>query len=434
MTKPENNSDIKQKHQLIRFCLYGFLKNQLYFESFLILAFLEKGLNFLQIGVLISFRAISVNIVEIPSGAAADVWGRRRSMIVSMLGYIVSFAIFALAEKYWIFFVAMAFFAVGDAFRTGTHKAMIFDWLHHFGREKEKTQIYGFTRSWSKIGSALSVLVAAIIVISTDSYVWIFWLSIIPYLFNIINFSFYPKFLDGHSGKSVNIGEVLATLRSGLALCFKKRSLRNLIFENICFEGFYSSAKEYLQPLLKSAALALPIMLSYSGRTRTAILIAVTYAILNILSSVASRQSHKIAKFAGSEYKLSIFILLLGALCYSLSGLGSYGNIIILPIIGFVLLSLLLNIWKPVFVSRFYDLADQKTAATTLSISNQSKSLAVVVIAPLLGWTVDSLSASNNLLYALWPIAATGILFSMLGLAFHFATGKGHHDNKTMSV
>ncbi len=422
MGQETHSNQTKQKHQLMRFCLYGFLKNQLYFDSFLILAFLEKGLSFLQIGVLISFRAISVNIIEIPSGAAADLWGRRRSMMVSMIGYIASFAIFALAESYWIFFAAMAFFAIGEAFRTGTHKAMIFDWLHHFKREKEKTKIYGFTRSWSKIGSALSVIIAAIIVISTNSYVWIFWLSIIPYLLNIINFSFYPKFLDGSSDARVNTKQITATVRSGIALCFKKRSLRNLILENICFEGFYSSAKEYLQPLIKSVALALPIMLSYSGKTRTAILIAVTYATLNILSSVASRQSHKIAKFAGSEYKLSLFILLLGAICYTLVGLGTFAEILIFPIIGFVALSLLLNIWKPVFVSRFYDLADKKTAATTLSISNQSKTFAVVITAPLLGWTVDSLSTSNNLLYALWPVAAAGVAFSLLGLIFHFAT------------
>ena len=412
----------QQKHQLMRFCLYGFLKNQLYFESFLILAFLEKGLSFLQIGILISFRAVSVNIVEIPSGAAADVWGRKRSMVLSMLAYICSFAIFALAENYWVYFSAMAFFAIGDAFRTGTHKAMIFDWLHHFGRENEKTAIYGLTRSWSKIGSAVSVIFAAVIVISTNSYAWIFWFSILPYLMNIINFAFYPRFLDGHSEKLRNKKQVIKTLKSGLALCLKKRTLRSLILENICFEGFYSSAKEYLQPLLKSAAVALPVMLSFSGRTRTAVLVAITYAVLNILSSVASRQSHKIAKLAGSEYKLSILILLAGALSYLLVALGAFGDLIILPIAAFLFLSLLLNVWKPVFVSRFYDLADKQTAATTLSISNQSKSLAVVLIAPLLGWMVDTLSTSNTLLYSLWPIAAAGLLFSLLGLLFHFVS------------
>jgi hypothetical protein len=43
--------------QLIRFCLCGFLKNQLYLEPLLILAFREKGLSFTAIGSLIAFGA-----------------------------------------------------------------------------------------------------------------------------------------------------------------------------------------------------------------------------------------------------------------------------------------------------------------------------------------------------------------------------------------
>ena len=54
---------------LARFSLYGFLKNQRYFEPFLVLAFLEKGLSFLDIGLLVAFREATVIAFEIPSGA-----------------------------------------------------------------------------------------------------------------------------------------------------------------------------------------------------------------------------------------------------------------------------------------------------------------------------------------------------------------------------
>lgn len=149
---------------LIRFSLYGFLKNQRYYEPFLILAFLEKGLSFFVIGVLISFREICVNLFEVLSGAAVDLYGRRRSMVLSFSSYIVSFLIFAASSELWTLFAAMLFFALGEAFRTGTHKAMIFDWLEEQGRGNEKARIYGVTSSWSQIGSAVSVLIAALIV------------------------------------------------------------------------------------------------------------------------------------------------------------------------------------------------------------------------------------------------------------------------------
>ena len=60
---------------LARFCLYGFIKNQKYYEPFLYLAFLEKGLSFTAIGLLIGFRAVCTNLMEVPTGAMADALG-----------------------------------------------------------------------------------------------------------------------------------------------------------------------------------------------------------------------------------------------------------------------------------------------------------------------------------------------------------------------
>ncbi|KKK54961.1 hypothetical protein LCGC14_3079390, partial [marine sediment metagenome] len=173
---------------LFRFCLYGFLKNQQYFAPFLILAFRQKQLSFTMIGLLIGFREVCINFMEIPTGAIADVLGRRASMICSFLAYIGAFAIFAMSQRFVSLFVAMFFFSVGEAFRTGTHKAMIFAWLEHHGRENEKIKVYGYTRSWSKIGSAVSVIAAAAMVFFLEQYRWVFLFSIAPYLLNIINF------------------------------------------------------------------------------------------------------------------------------------------------------------------------------------------------------------------------------------------------------
>ena len=84
----------------------------------------------------------------------------------------------------------------------------------------------------------------------------------------------------------------------------------------------------------------------------------------------------------------------------------------------------MLNIWKPIFVSRFYDLANKKTAATTLSISNQSKTLSVAVLAPLQGWVVDKIASTGSPIQILWPVAAVGIVFSILGIIVHHMPSK----------
>ena len=76
-----------------RFCLYGFLKNQQYYDPFLILAFRQMELSFFMIGVLVAFRHLICNLMEIPSGAIADLYGRRKSMILRALALELGFAI-----------------------------------------------------------------------------------------------------------------------------------------------------------------------------------------------------------------------------------------------------------------------------------------------------------------------------------------------------
>jgi MFS family permease len=418
-------ADAAQGRQLFRFCLYGFLKNLQFFEPFLILAFRDRGFSFSAIGILIAFRAICVNILEIPSGALADVMGRRRSMIVSMIAYIASFIVFAMAGAYWAFFPAMLLFAVGDAFRTGTHKAMIFDWLTRQGRTEEKSRIYGLTRSWSKQGSALNCIVAAAILIATKDYRWVFLLATVPYVFNVINFMMYPAYLDGERDRKKSVG---GTLKSALGQSFSRQGLRNLIVENICYEGFFSTIKEFLQPTLKAVALSLPFFVAWSHDERTAVLVAIVYMILNQLSSLASRQSHRAVKAAGGEARLATRLWWIGLLLYVLIGAGFVFEWGVLAVSGFVVLAVVFNIWKPVLVARFHDRADLDTAATTLSVANQGKSLAVVVLAPLLGWAVDwvagpGLGADSVGLFALWPVAAAGAIAAAAGLIVN-ARGK----------
>ncbi len=406
---------------LRRFSLYGFLKNQQYYEPFLVLAFLEKGLSFFQIGILIAFRELCVNLMEIPSGALADLYGRRRSMMISFTAYIVSFAIFGLSNVFWQLFAAMFFFAIGEAFRTGTHKAMIFTWLRLQGRIDEKTKVYGYTRSWAKIGSAVSVILAAMFVIVSNNYTSIFYFSIIPYALGLINFMGDPKELEGKPYGDVSFKKVLKHLWDALSISVKQKSLRRLMLESMGFEGVFKASKDYLQPILKSAAIAVPIGIMLNETQRSAVLIGAVYFILHIASAYASRKSHKICDYTGDEERAARCLWGAGFLLYAALLPLLYFKLYPLVITGFVLLYLIQNFWRPILISRFDEHASETQGATVLSIQSQAQSVSIMIIAPILGLAVDYLKRGN---YGgeFWPIGAFGASVALL--AFLTAEGK----------
>jgi MFS family permease len=186
---------IKDK-QYFKFCTYGFLKNFRFFDAFFILFFLDKGLLYTEIGVLYAIREIIINLFEIPSGIIADAYGRKKSLIGSLLLYIFSFAVFYSAHDFWLFMIAFVLYGIGDAFRSGTHKGMIMDYLKINHWQDKNIDYYGHTRSWSQFGSAISSLIAGLIVFYSGNYHYIFLFSIIPYLLNLFLIMSYPDELN----------------------------------------------------------------------------------------------------------------------------------------------------------------------------------------------------------------------------------------------
>jgi len=400
---------------LRRFALYGFLKNQRYFEPFIILFFLQRGLSFTEIGFLIAIRELCINLMEVPSGAVADLFGRRKSMMLSFAAYIASFVVFGFARLYWQFVIAMFLFAVGEAFRTGTHKAMIFTWLRNQDRLDEKTKVYGYTRSWSKIGSAVSTVVAVAIVFALKDYSWVFWLAVVPYALGLINFLGYPSTLEGSPATRVCVSSVGRHLWTCARNTVAIPSLRRLVLESMTFEGVFKAFEDYLQPVVRNAALLLPVLVGLAAERRTALLIGAVYVVLYLGSAIASRKAHVWTTRAGSDERGIRALWVLAAVAYvSLIPL-LYYELYYVAIAGFVLLGLAQNVWRPIQVSRFEGFAGEREGATVLSIESQAKSLSTMVVAPVLGATVD-LARLHCTGGEFWPVASIAALVSVVML------------------
>ena len=399
---------------LVRFSLYGALKNQRYFEPFLLLAMLEVGLSFAVIGTLVALRELTTAVLEIPSGAIADVLGRRRSMVAAFVAYVVAYVVLGFANGVGGFALGMALIGFGDAFRTGTHKAMIFDWLAEQGRSDERVEVYGYTRSWSQIGSAVSIPIAAATVFLAESYQFVFWMAAVPAAVNVLNLATYPAALDG-SSESRSVGDVARHLWSSLKSVVRERALRRLLVEAAAFGGTYKVLKDYLQPVVATLAVSLPLLSALSDDRATATTVGVVYVALYSLSAVASRRAHRwVARFGDIEraawwlwvVTLVVYATLAPALAVGWSGAA---------VLGFVGLALLHNLFRPLLVSRIDEHGDRKAGATVLSVESQGTATTAIVLAPAIGFAVDAASTAGT---TLWPAAAIAGGIAALVLLF----------------
>lgn len=412
---PDTGAAFTRDLQYYKFCAYGFLKNLRFYEPFLMLFFLEKGLSYVQIGTLYAIREFMINVVEIPSGVLADALGRRLTMAVSFVAYIVAFLTFFQSTEYWTLAAAMVAYACGDAFRTGTHKAMIFDYLNSRNSQHLRAHYYGHTRSWSQRGSALSALIAAALVFRTGSYAPIFLFTIIPYALDLMLVMSYPKNLDGprHSSTRTVADEFAHVLRS-LKQSMRSPEMLRAIANQALYTGYYKACKDYLQPILRSLALSLPVFLTLAGEERTALLTGVVYSLLYILTSAASRRSGGLAdQFEGNPARPLNATLLAGVGFGIATGIAYLMGLPLPAVILYVGIYVLENLRKPMGIGYVTERMDKDSLASALSVESQVETLFAAGIALLLGLAATAFGLGIGLILVSVLCGVAGLIIRL---------------------
>jgi hypothetical protein len=294
-------------------------------------------------------------------------------------------------SSYGIFIAGMVLYALGDAFRTGTHKAMIFDYLKIHGWSDQKALYYGHTRSCSQFGSAISALVGGFMVFYSGNFRDIFLYSSIPYVLDLLLIASYPRSLDGMRSRfdgqrlKDNVRTVVKEFISAFRIPKLLKAAGNLSLHT----GYFSALKDYLQPVLQSLALSAPVFLFLADEQRTAVVVGLVYFVIYLLTSMASRWSGRFsARFRNAATPLNL-TLLLGLTSGLLSGLFYKVDWLVLSIALFVLIFLLENLRKPIGISRIAEIAQKDSLASILSAESQLHSLIAAVLAPVLGFFAD---------------------------------------------
>jgi len=361
----------------------------------LILFFREMGLSFLQIGTLISVREVATNFLELPTGIIADLYGRRLSMVLSMVSYLSSFIVFYFFPSFYVYMIAMIAFAFGEAFRTGTHKAMILEYLRINGMTDIKVHYYGATRAASQLGSAVNALIAAFLVFYSGSYKIVFLASVLPYAANLVNLMLYPKELDGE----LRSGEKRETIKAFLGIFRSGDALKGVLNSSL-YDAFFKVVKEYLQPILKALAFGLPIMIAFSAEQRTSVIVGVVYFVIYIATSYASKNAGRLSGKFGNEARALNYTYIFGAVLIIFSGIFQIFALQVLAVLTFFFLFILENFRRPINISYISDNIDHKTMASGLSVESQLKTLLMAIFAPLIGFMADKLGVGSAITIA----------------------------------
>ncbi|AIO18920.1 Major Facilitator Superfamily protein [Candidatus Izimaplasma bacterium HR1] len=377
---------IKKNTQIIKFGLYGLLKNLKFFEPFLWLYFLVNGLSLLEIGALYAIRETIVYIFEIPSGVLADRFGRKNELVLCFIFYIFSFVMFFFSNNFGLFIIAISLYGLGEAFRSGTHKAMIMQYLDENDLKESKSQVYGLTRSYSNVGSAISSITGIALVVFTPNLSYLFLIAIIPYIFDLGLILSYPKSLNKKLETEFKFTSFIKESISSVKYALTTRKLNAVILNSSSYNAIFKTIKDYIQPIFVGLGITLLLFSNFTIDENTKIYIGLIYFTAHFVNIFVTKNAYLLQKLFTKGSITSMMWILTGITCIVL---GLFMDNLFIVVFAFILFYVYLNVRKPYMVELIGNSTVNDKRASVLSIESQLTSLMIIILAPLAGFLSD---------------------------------------------
>jgi len=127
-----------------------------------------RGFSLTQVSGLEALFWVVIVFAEVPTGAVADRFGRRTSLMLSAASTTAAILVFGLATNYWIVLVSYVVWGFGLTFQSGADSALVFESLKAVGRERDYQRVAGVGWGIFSLGTLAGMLAGAPIAAATD--------------------------------------------------------------------------------------------------------------------------------------------------------------------------------------------------------------------------------------------------------------------------
>ena len=158
----------------------------------IVLFFQENGLSLQEVMILQASYSMMVAFMEIPSGYLADLFGRKKTLVIGTIFCFLGFALFGISFGFWEFLVAEILLGIGNSFISGSDSALLYDSLIACDEKKQYTKIEGRTYSIGNFSEAAAGITGGFLAEFSLRHPWYVQAAIaalaIPFAFSLINF------------------------------------------------------------------------------------------------------------------------------------------------------------------------------------------------------------------------------------------------------
>jgi MFS family permease len=366
------------------------------------IVFLQKEFSFLQISFAVSLQSIAAILFEIPTGALADAFGRKISVV---LGIVLQGLLWlALPFIHWEILLYVTFFLMGllRTLESGADKAWVIDWLEDNNGGSLIQGMFIRIQSLRSVGSVISSLLATLLLFYVDiSYLFLVQGS--GYIFESVCLFIFAK-ENVHEGERRLIGslfrDTLHTAKRGFSFLLDSKSLRCFVVATtfaVCTKDFGCLA---WQPLLVN--LSLPAeQLGAVFSTCSLIGIVTPFFAKKLLARIGQEKHYL-------SFTTFVEFILLASLYFVAEPFFPLGILVYLSV------NIISDLQSPVGSLYFQSLIPSKIRATMGSVQSMIFAIFSLIVTSIGGYSMDKQGPRMTVVYFSFFLIPATVFYLMI--------------------
>jgi len=167
MPSKKNNNQSYVDQNLKCFIAFRVFFNARFYYPVLAVLFIDFGLTMEQYALLNVAWAMAIVTLEVPSGALADLIGRKRMVVIAAFLMVIEMCFFCFAPMgnqtllFIIFLINRIISGAAEASASGADEALAYDSLVEENREKEWPEILAKLMRWQSIAFVFAMIIGA---------------------------------------------------------------------------------------------------------------------------------------------------------------------------------------------------------------------------------------------------------------------------------
>ncbi len=355
--------------------IYCFMRNFDLSSAIWVLYLIYKGLPLWQIGLLEGIFHCTSLITEVPTGAIADLIGRKKIIIIGRLCSAFSSMLMLFSSSFFGFAIAFIFSAWGYNFNSGSEEALVYDSLKLLGNENDYIKINARLNVIVEISQGISVFVGGIL--SEYSFIYCYLTAI---FIAIISFGFALYFIEPKVNYISSDNNSKISFKKHFSMCKKtlkknKKIRKILLYFPVVF-SFYTVLFFYGQQYFSDLGLSI-------------FQISIIMLISGFISCIGALSCKKILRIFKQRTVYIVSLLLSAGI------IGMFLNNLILSTACFMMSSYANALLYPIQSSSLNRLIPSEQRATIISVDSMLFSIAMIIVFPITGIFAEIIGLNN---------------------------------------